>query len=104
MMQKYKLAEGPKVINCTVIATWNTGLIEEITTGSNQILDTFLETVEYTEKEDNWNLCEGCFEYVHEDYTYSDEQPWCPDCATSPCCSAEIIVDHNICKSCKEHI
>lgn len=104
MTQKYKIPEGPKIIDCKITATWNTGLTEEITTGSNQFLDTFLETVEYTEQEDNWNLCEGCFEYVHVDYVYSDEQPWCPDCATSSCCGAEIIADWNVCKTCKEHI
>ena len=101
---KTKQPEPPMIIDCKVIATWNTGLTEEITTGNNQFLDTFLESVEYTEQEDNWNLCEGCFEYVHIDYTYSNEQPWCPDCATSSCCGAEVIVDHNICKQCKEHI
>ena len=87
---KTKQPEPPMIIDCKVIATWNTGLTKEITTGSNQFLDTFLEGVEYTEQEDNWNLCEGCFEYVHIDYTYS--------------CGAEIIVDHNICKKCKEHV
>ena len=101
---KTKQPEPPMIVDCKITATWNTGLTEEITKGSNQFLDTFLESVEYTEQEDNWNLCEGCSEYVHIDYTYSDEQSWCPDCATSPCCGAEVIVDHNICKQCKEHI
>jgi|TARA_R110000822_G_scaffold5668_2_gene24437 hypothetical protein len=104
MKIKYKIQDPPTIVDTKIIVTWNNGSTETLLSGNNDALNVFLESAEEYEKETYWNLCEGCFDYVHVDYTVSDDQPFCPTCTTSNCCGAEIAEEQMLCKKCKEHV